>query len=417
VTLPTRPIREILYADRPLPELLDEAAAEILGNLRALAHAAFEHRVCDLTGGMDSRLVAAAILHDGLQDAFLFHTIGGHPNPDANVAALIRERFGLRRGTAIHPPPDRERTPFEWLRTTLGETSGVMSTFFKVRAADPEPSRHLWIGGGSGELLREFWPSGGPPAGSIARLLRRRPPPLRRNVERLRARGHLLRPERREEAAETLARFGAESVAAGVAAEHVGDHLYLASRARYHFGVFWATSPRARFHPLYSPAALQAAHAIPNGDKAANRIGLELMRRLAPELAALPFAGKRWAPHLMPEAPEPVTRRTPPLAEGPADGVAIHPRPEREARLPDETERRLKAAGAKPRQVELGRMLEEVRAAGIDLDPIGEVFDLAAVRAFLDRPPEALAKGTGTDDAYRVLAAAVWAQGLEIGPG
>ena len=420
--LPTRGIAEILYADRPLPELIDEAAAEILGNLRALASGDFDHRVCDLTGGMDSRLVAAAVLHEGVRDAFLFHTIGGHPNPDANVAALIRQRFGLRRGRDVHPAPDIRRTPLEWLRTTVGETSGLMSTYFKVGPAAQEPSRHLWIGGGTGELLREFWPSGepAPPPGRLARLLGRAavpPPPLRRNLESVRRRGHLLRPERREAAARALERFGRESLAAGVAPEHVGDHLYLASRARYHFGVFWATSPRARFHPLYSPAALRAAHAMPNDDKAANRLGLELMRRFHPELAALPFAGKRWAPHLVPDAPEPVTRSSPRLVEGGEDAVSIHPRPKGASPPRDEAERRLAAKGAKPRQVELGRMLEEIRASGLDLEPIGDVFDTAAVRAFLDRPPEAWADATDADDAYRAIAATVWAGGLEIGPG
>lgn len=426
-SLPRRPARDILYSDRPLAELADEAAGEILGNLRALAAGDFDHRVCDLTGGIDSRLVAAAVLHEGVEDAFLFHTIGSHPNPDANVAALIRQRFGLRRGTGIHPVSDVRRTPLEWLRTTVGETSGLMSTFFRVAPSAPEPSRHLWIGGGSGELLREFWPSGGgeapPSRGVLARLLRRpapvAPSPLAANVESVRRRARLLSAERREAAAAAMERFAAESLAEGVAPEHVGDHLYLASRARYHFGLFWATSPRARFHPLYSPAAVRAAHAMPNEDKAAGRLALELMRRFRPELIDLPFANKRWPAHLVPDAPEPVTRSTPPLAEGREPrSVTIHPRPKGKGGggPRTEVERRLLAKGAKSREVELGRMLEEVRAAGLDLDALAPAFDAGAARAFLARAPDGFSGATDADDAYRVVAAAVWANGLEIGP-
>ena len=428
-----RPVTDLLYAGRPFAELADEAAEEIVGNLRALARGDFDHWVCDLTGGMDSRLVLAAVLGEGLQDALVFHTIGGHPNSDANVAALIRRRFGLRRGVDVHPAPSVQRTPLEWMRTTLGQTGGLMSTFFKVAPAPDAPSRHLWIGGGSGELLREFWSSGAPapapipaPRRRLRRLLRAalgRPAPapegsvLHAKAGSVRTRARLLRPEAREAFAAAVEDFARDSLAAGVAPEHVGDHYYLATRARYHFGVFWATSPRARFHPLYSPAALRAAHALPNEEKAANRLGFELMRRLRPELLRLPFAGKRWPPLVMPDAPEPVTRATPPLGDPDERAVSVHPPgPRAPKREPSEWERRLVARGAKSREVELGAALEEARAASLDWEALEPVFDPGAVRAFLDRPHDAFRRGGDADDAYRVVAAALWASGREIGP-
>ena len=91
------PATHMLHSDRPYRELLDDARHEILSNLRALASGPFDRRVADLSGGMDSRLVLAAILHEGLHDSFTFATVGEYPNADANVAAGLRARFKLQK--------------------------------------------------------------------------------------------------------------------------------------------------------------------------------------------------------------------------------------------------------------------------------------------------------------------------------
>ena len=50
-----------------------------------------------------------------------------------------------------------------------------------------------------------------------------------------------------------------------------------------------------RFHPLYSVAAANAALAMPGTERNANVLGLDMLRRLDPVLAAMPFDRERYA--------------------------------------------------------------------------------------------------------------------------
>lgn len=425
VTFCTKPMADLFYSTRPIEELIDDAAHEILGSIRALTGGAFSHRICDLTGGMDSRLVLSAIIHAKAEDAFLFYTKGRYPNPDANVAALIRKQFCLRKASHVFPPKPVQLTPFERLRTSTGHVDGLLSTFFEAGPASTTPDRTLSIGGGSGELLREFWASGHPAA---AKRIRRwfdvlRPgtaapvplSPLYDKARKLKSRSTFLQPALSDVMVEQVSAFAHQSLAAGIRPEHIGDLFYLSSRAKYHFGVWWASSSRARFHPLYSPAALKAAHAIPNADKAANRLGFELMRRFCPQLAAVPFADKRWAPTIMPEAPPPVTQSSPFYGSAAEKGLRVFATPPRKNdRERTAWESELIAARAKQRVVDLGIMLHEFHAAQIRYDPLEAVFDVDAVRRFLAQPHSAFTGKYDTDNAYRLIGALVWANQLEI---
>ena len=413
------PIAELLYSDRPLPELLDDAAEEILANVRAVAGGPFEHRICDLTGGMDSRLVLSALIRAGVQDAFLFQTRGQHPSPDANVASLIRARFGLRAlggGGGGEAGPVRG-TPVERLRALVGRADGLMSRYANPPATTRRDDARLQLGGGSGELCREFWPSAERPSspGDGAPV-----PPLRPRLREARARWVFLRPAMRDAIRDHMRSFGRESLAAGVAPEHVGDHFYLASRARYHFGLWWAISPRNQFHPLYSPAAIRAGYAMSREDRTRNRIGFELMTRFSPELARLPFARKSWPRALMPDAPRAV-RMTAPFLGDPDERRVRLPgaAAEAERRAPTDWERALIDRGVKSQVVELGSMLADFDASARDFGALEPVFDADAVREFLSRPHEDFRGPSGpygAINAYRLMGAWVWANRLETAP-
>ena len=415
--------RKMFYASRPLGELIDDAAHEILGNVRGLARGDFKSRVCDLTGGMDSRLVVSALLHDGLEDAFHFHTKGSYPNPDANVAALIRRRFGLHKDSGFPSPQQTSLSQFEKLRLSLGQVNGLLSMFQPSRPGNPEDANHLSIGGGSGELLREFWSSGAgmtevhPAWGWKAWFRRPVPTPtvsaLDEKMRRMRDRSGFLKPEVRDGFLADVDAFASQAVAEGIRPKHVGDFFYLCSRAKYHFGVWWAASSRARFHPLYSPAAIKAAHAMNNADKVANRLGYELMRRFCPELTTLPFAEKSWNPSIMPDAPSPVTRKTAFLGD-PDERTASETPRRKPAQGRSELQRRLLSAGHKRRVVELGTMLEEFHSAERDYSALERVFDVDAVRAFLAKPQDAFTGRYDAYNAYRLMGAYAWANELEI---
>lgn len=92
-----RSLDRFFVTDKSLDELIENSAAEIQENVKAIAGSHYENKVSDITGGMDSRLVLSAIFSQGLKDEFLYHTNGEHPVPDANCALSIMERFGLTR--------------------------------------------------------------------------------------------------------------------------------------------------------------------------------------------------------------------------------------------------------------------------------------------------------------------------------
>ena len=343
---------------------------------------------------MDSRLVAAAVIHEGLQDDFIFYTKGKHPLPDVNVASDLRRRFGLRNARNVHPASEADDPPFLRLRKTVGTVNGLLSSYFGS-STQPRPLDVLVLGGGSGEMLREFFSSS--PEERWRWLTRRSP--LSKQIAGVKYRAAFLTKETRLNFVDGLEDFADNSIRAGIRAEHLGDLIYLSSRAKYHFGVWWANSAVARFHPLYSPAGILAAHAMPNEDKAANRLGFELMTRFCDEIARVPFAEKRWSRRLMPDAPEPVTVATPYLG------------------LRDEPMTQVYGStGAYSRGERLPTIWKAFHEAKPDWDAFAPTFDVAEVSRFLSQPPEALTGKYEVDNAYRLMGAYVWARHLEIEP-
>ncbi len=293
-------ISEIMYSSDSFENLLDEAEHEIRENIKAIARISTDirHR-CDLTGGMDSRLVVSAILKEGMSERFEFLTNGSYPNSDANVAALVRETFSLRNAADRAPAMPTEpvvRDPIEAILVSLERANGLMEMNFNLSGRGTD---YFSLSGGQGELFRTFW-SNDRATASIPRLERR-----------ISERGQpFLSRHGRRTLKNELQNDVDRMVAQGVRHEDLGDAFYLASRNRYHFGIAWATSSK-RFHPLYSPAAIRAATRLAREERKINRIGFELMGRWSPELRALPFADKSWSSRLMENAPAPITVASP----------------------------------------------------------------------------------------------------------
>jgi hypothetical protein len=287
-----RPLADLLYSGANFEELLQRADDEIRSNVRAIANGGFEDLSCDLTGGMDSPLVVAAVLAERLGDAFSIVTRGDQRTPDAQVAAMIRERFGLRRsggGSSVGP-----QEPLSGLQRALARTQGMMELPF-VFASAPGSMR---LTGGLGELMRTFWSN--PPDG----------PPLGRLLENLaRAGTNYISPFAARRLRRAIAEDGTAILGEGVASEDLGDAFYLTTRNRYHFGVPWRGSG-AQFHPLYAPAAIAAAHKLRREHRRINTVGHALMSRWSRDLAAMPFADKAWHPSL--------TEPTPPVKSSPS---------------------------------------------------------------------------------------------------
>ncbi len=409
------PLTDLLYSDLPFDELIDAAADEILENVRALAGGDFTHRVCDLTGGLDSRLVLAALLREGVEDRFAYGTSGAYPNPDVNVARMLRQRFGLTRAVNAHPP-NRDLSLLDRTRSYLASTFGTYTMLMNVGVDAPPSKDVLRLHGGLGETFRRAYTA------ALGSSTTSRMQPFYAEID---SRGHLLAPEVRKEQKAAVGEWSKALEAEGVGGGDLLDVAYIAHRNRYHFGLTWRAGniSRSSFHPLYSPAAIQAAYALPIEERNTNRVGYELMRRFCPELVELPFAVKGW-PDSIHQGVAPITRKSAKLFhEAPDPTVRLFPPKSRsrESHSTSAWELEVRRSGLHPKLALLERMLDEMRPLLSEpVDALAPVFVPDQVRAFLDRKPhDFIAKGQRSRNAYavnRLFGALVWVNRLCPGP-
>ncbi len=375
----------LLYSDRPYRELLDEAAGEILDNVRALSGGDFRFRICDLTGGMDSRMVLAAILNLGERDRFIFHTKGGRNDPDVNVAEFLRQEFGLASAKG-QVDTLALGSPFEELCRTVARVGGLFSMNYVVGRYDEENANDMSFGGGMGELMRHFWSSG--PAGGELNT------PLQAIVSMMQGRSGVLAKALAGRQQRHIAEFGIDAVKSGVRPEHAGHLLYLKARTRYHFGVWWAASTRAKFHPLYSPSAIKAAFALPDEERINNRMGFDLMGRLYLRLRDIPFAEKSWSALLHSNPPAPVTEGSllPVRAELPVEG------------------KRAKAN----RKATFKELVEDFGAMDRNLEALSSAFNVKEVRKAILNAREQRVSARAEATVCRIIGACAWINELEL---
>jgi Asparagine synthase len=261
-----------------------------------------------LTGGKDSRLIAAALAAAGVP--FRARTHGFASHPDVIVARMIAERLGLehtvtepRAAAASQGPkaPDQAEM-LARLRSAVLVSDGMLSAFENIgsqvgpdREAAVEPVR---AGGHGGELLR----------GGYAQAAWRSPAP-RRPVAAAQAwssaaaaelfrrlttrRLGLLRPAA---AAAYLASLAPWAAAIGAGPLRALDDFYLVNRAGR-----WSAAARQAYlirsplvQPFFSDRVILAARAVPLRRRMNDQLHRDVLASLAPELLGLPLADHPW---------------------------------------------------------------------------------------------------------------------------
>jgi hypothetical protein len=270
-----------------------------------------------LTGGKDSRLVAAALTAAGIP--FVARTHGFASHPDVIVAGLIASRLG--RGHAVTEPaaagtPD-EAEVLRRLRAAVLVSDGMLSAFENVGSGfrpDPHLPDGLPVpveaGGHGGELLRGGYAQAawrGPAAlrgVAAAELLRRM------TTRRL----GLLRPGSAEAYLASLVPAAA-MLARGPLATL--DAFYLVNRAGR-----WSAAARQAYllrsplaQPLFDDRVVRAARAVPLRHRMSDRLHRDVLGLLSPGLLEIPLAGSPW--HGEPRTP--ATVLTAPPGPGTAD--------------------------------------------------------------------------------------------------
>src|SRR5690606_31692652 len=91
-------------------------------NVTACLGRAAAHHALSLTGGLDSRMVLAAVMSLGRQHDLAYYTYGAPSSPDRIIAADLRRLFGL---TELQPTPNAEASADEQLARLFSQSCGM----------------------------------------------------------------------------------------------------------------------------------------------------------------------------------------------------------------------------------------------------------------------------------------------------
>jgi hypothetical protein len=253
-----------------------------------------------LTGGKDSRLIAAALVKAGVPVTAVTHGFADHP--DVVVAAEIARRLGIEHAVRAPTAPGQRVDVLGRVRATVLVADGMLSAFENVGrpvSASPGPavSPAVTAGGHGGELLRGGYaetagrpgPSGGlRGALSPARRAARSAELLRRLTTR-----HL-GLIRRGPAASYVVSLAPWTPRLARRPLHALDDFYLVNRAgRWSAAARQAYLLRERLvQPLFDDRVVLAARAVPLADRVRGALSAAVLADLSPVLADVPLAGK-----------------------------------------------------------------------------------------------------------------------------
>lgn len=258
-----------------------------------------------LTGGKDSRLIAAALVAAGVPVAARTHGFADHP--DVVTAAEIARRLGIEHIVRTPAAPGQQVDVLARIRGSVLVADGMLSAFENVGRPDPALSQAVTAGGHGGELLRGgYAETAGRLTGSAG--LRGALDPVRRaarSAELLRrlTTKHLglLRPG---PAASYVASLGSWTPALTRHPLQALDDFYLVNRAgRWSAAARQAYLLRERLvQPLFDDRVILAARAVPLADRVSGALSAAVLAELSPVIADVPLAGKPPTPKGQPPA-------------------------------------------------------------------------------------------------------------------
>jgi hypothetical protein len=310
----------------------DLVAAALVAAVRPLGQEAVPVEL-SLTGGKDSRLIAAALAAAGVPFRARTHGFAGHP--DVIIARMIAERLGLEhtvtepRAAAAGPDPKRPQPPDKAellgrLRSAVLVSDGMLSAFENigswVRPDHAAAVGPVQAGGHGGELLRGGYaqvawrsPTSQRPVGAAQAWSSAAAAELFRRLTTRRL--GLLRPAA---AAAYLASLAPWATAIGTGPLRALDDFYLVNRAGR-----WSAAARQAYlirsplvQPLFSDGVISAARAVPLRQRMNDQLHRDVLASLCPELLGLPLADHPWQGE-RPTADTVLTAR--PGASAPAD--------------------------------------------------------------------------------------------------
>jgi hypothetical protein len=249
-----------------------------------------------LTGGKDSRLIAAALVAAGVP--VMARTHGFPDHPDVVVAAEIARRLGIEHLVRTPAAPGQQVDVLGRVRATVLVADGMLSAFENVGRPDPPASSVITAGGHGGELLRGGYAetaAGRPGAAGGLRAVLGPARRAARSAELLRRlTSKHLGLIRKGPAAGYVGSLAPWSAALARSPLHALDDFYLVNRAgRWSAAARQAYLIRERLvQPLFDDRVVLAARAVPLADRISGALSAAVLAELCPALVDVPLAGK-----------------------------------------------------------------------------------------------------------------------------
>ena len=270
-------------ADR-LEEALDEAAQALIGTATGLSQIYSGPIELGLSGGKDSRLIAAASLAAGLRPNLVTNIdVPEEGETASELVAIVRKTRGIDLSHRLRMVSD----PATVLDVGLAERIDRFQRRFDYEypssfSVRPPPQLRLEmdvdvrLSGVGGELVSGYWypKAEQTPADTATRQLMRAIP------------REALRSDVRAAEVARIRGILAAISEAGLDAEHIIDYLYLVERVRR-----WYSSAYSFMviTPFLAPGFVKASFAFDPRDKRERAVHARLLRRLMPEWADIPF--------------------------------------------------------------------------------------------------------------------------------
>lgn len=243
-----------------------------------------------LTGGKDSRLIAALLKASGAD--FEAYTSGLDDHPDVIVAKRVARTLGIQHQTGIGLLESSEVTALEW--DVLGEslhrlrlTDGSHSVYESIGGSGKVQRRHgVFLGGQGGEVLR----------GGFAKRMTDAHPAVRARLLQhvTRYAEYFPTAQRKTSTIETTAWWMANTWRPDPRVALW--RYYTAIRSGRWAAAAWsAISITARpVWPFYDNQVIRLAARAPMDDLVSERTMFKVIARLEPSLAVIPLAEAKW---------------------------------------------------------------------------------------------------------------------------
>jgi Asparagine synthase len=274
--------RTAASADAPSPGSAAGVAAALVDAVALLREVSRPVEL-SLTGGKDSRLVAAALVKAGIPVRARTHGFADHP--DVVIAAQVARVLGIEHDVRVPAAPGQQVDVLGRIRATVLVADGMLSAFENVGRPDPDAPWPVTAGGHGGELLRGGYAEAA--AGRRAAGLRAAELLRRLTTRHL---GLL----RRAAAAGYVASLAPWTGALARDPLRALDDFYLVNRAGR-----WSAAARQAYlireslvQPLFDERVVLAARAVPLATRTSGELSRAVLAELCPPLTDVPLAGK-----------------------------------------------------------------------------------------------------------------------------